>query len=325
MNAKRDREELLGSFVDGELTHRQAEEIRHLAEQDPAVRQRINELENLQGLLRALPRLEAPPGLNDQLKALLMRNARLGNKNAAPVSSPGPRHVLLRRVRAVAAIVGIVIALAALIHLTWDSSEPGLPSAGRLEVPSTAPAGQARSGAMVARLELDVASFSTVDVVMNRAIEHNGLSPYTDKTVEGKAKVYRIRSSRQAVTAFLEDFSPAWSQFERASLRLVTEDFGNPLVLEMLSAVQMLEIFQRESAGQSVDLARRLAVQNSMERLRVADRLEKLTHEHLDLVAARVPNPMLTSRESATSPPTDPSSAGGEVTELTIILRPAKD
>ena len=180
----------------------------------------------------------------------------------------------------------------------------------------------------MARLELDVASFSTVDgvmMVMNRAIEYNGLSPYTDKKVEGKVKVYHIRSSRQAVTAFLEDFSPVWSQFERASLRLVTEDFSSPLVLETVSAVQMQQIFQQESARQSVDLARRLAVQNSMERLRVADRLEELTHEHLDLAAARVPNPMLTSRESAMSMPPDPSLAGGEVTELTIVLRPGKD
>ncbi|MCH8216146.1 MAG: hypothetical protein IH892_05165 [Planctomycetes bacterium] len=314
MSDRRDREEQLSSFVDGELSQRQAEEIRRLAEQDPAVGQRINELKNLQGLLRALPRLEAPPGLDDELRAQLTRNANFANKNAAPASAPGPRHVILGRVGAVAALVGFVIALSALIHSTWKPSEQGLPPAGTLEVSPMVPAGQAGSGGLVARLELDVAFFSTVDTIMNRAIEYNGLSPYTDKKVEGRVKVYRIRSSRQALIAFLEDFSPAWSKVERASLRLTTEDLGNPLLLESLSADQMQRIFQRESAGQSVELARRLA-----------DRLEEFTHEPLDLAAARVPNPMLTSRESGTLPPIDLSGASGELTELTIVLRPSKD
>lgn len=328
MSERRDQEELLSSFVDGELSHRQAEEIQGLADQDPAVRQRINELKNLQGLLRALPRLEVPPGLSDELKAQLTRTANVAKRHVVPMSVPEPRHVIFRRVRAVAALVAIVIALSSVIHWTRNSSDPGRPSAGRLEVSPTVPFGPAGSGGLMARLELNVASFSTVDgvmMVLNRAIEYSGLSPYTDKKVEGREKVYHIRSSRQAVTAFLEDISPAWSQFERVSLRLATEDFGHPLLLERVSAVQIQQIFQRETAGQGVELARRLAVQNSMERLRVADRLEELTHEHLDLIATRVPNPMLTSRKSVMSPPTDPSLAGGEVIELTIVLRPGKD
>lgn len=314
MSDRQDREELLGSFVDGELSQRQAGEVERLAEQEEAVCQRINELKNLKGLLAALPRFEAPPGLNDALKAQLSRHANFDHENAAPVNAPRRRYALLGRIRAVAAIVVIVIALSALIHSTWKPSDQGLPPAGTLEVSPMVPAGQADSEGLVARLELEVAFFSTVDTIMNRAIEYNGLSPYTDKKVEGRTKVYHIRSSRQALIAFLEDFSPAWSKVERASLRLTPEDFGDPLVLESLSADQMQQIFQRESAGQSMELARRLA-----------DRLEEFPHEPLDLAAARVPNPMLTSRDSATLPPIDLSGASGELTELTIILRPSKE
>ncbi|MCH7916505.1 MAG: hypothetical protein IIC50_00795 [Planctomycetes bacterium] len=314
MSEGQDREELLSNFVDGELSERQAEEVERLAEQEEAICQRINQLKNLKRLLAALPRFEAPPDLNDALKAQLARNVNFDHEKAAPVDAPRRRHAVLGRIGAAAAIVVIVIALWALIHSTRKPFKEELPLAGPLEISPMVPAGQAVSGGLVARLELDVTFFSTVDTIMNRAIEYNGLSPYTDKKVEGRVKVYHIRSSRQALIAFLEDFSPAWSKVERASLRLTTEDSGNPLVLESLSADQMQQIFQRESAGQSVDFARRLV-----------DRLQELTREHLDLAAARVPNPMLTSRESAAPPPIDLSGASGELTELTIVLRPSKD
>ncbi len=183
MNAKRDREELLSSFVDGELSERQAEEVERLAEQDQAVCQRINELKNLKGLLAALPRFEAPPGLDDALKAQLARHANFDHENAAPVNAPRRRYAVLGRIRAVAAIVVIVIALSALIHSTWKPSDQGLPPAVPLEVSPMVPAGLADSGGLVARLELDVAFFSRVDSIMNMAIEYIGLSPYTDRIV----------------------------------------------------------------------------------------------------------------------------------------------
>ncbi len=107
-------EELLNSFIDGELTERERTEVQRLISHDAQVAQRLRELQKTQMLVGSLPRAEAPAQIMNGIKASLERD----KVSDEPVWSAerfekrvGARHLLARKVLAAAAMIGLVAIL----------------------------------------------------------------------------------------------------------------------------------------------------------------------------------------------------------------------
>ena len=71
MKANRETDELLCSFIDGELPLRQQTEVQRLVARDPEVAQRLRQLQNCTNLVSALPRAEAPGEMLEQIRVSL--------------------------------------------------------------------------------------------------------------------------------------------------------------------------------------------------------------------------------------------------------------
>ena len=83
MKANPNIDELLCSFIDGELPLRQQTEIQRLMAKDPEVARRLRQLQNTRALVGALPRAEAPAEMLDQIKFTLERRSLLDERPAA--------------------------------------------------------------------------------------------------------------------------------------------------------------------------------------------------------------------------------------------------
>ena len=70
-------DELLSSFMDGELSPRQRTEVQRMATHDPQVARRLQQLQNCRSLFCSLPVAKAPSDLLEQIKISLERHSLL--------------------------------------------------------------------------------------------------------------------------------------------------------------------------------------------------------------------------------------------------------
>jgi len=78
MKEKPDIDELLNSFIDGELTERHRVEVQRLIKHDPQIAHRMQELQKCKMLVSSLPRADAPVEILARVKASLKARALLG-------------------------------------------------------------------------------------------------------------------------------------------------------------------------------------------------------------------------------------------------------
>jgi hypothetical protein len=205
-------EELLNSFIDGELTEREQTEVKRLISHDAQVAQRLRELQNSKMLVSSLPRAEAPARILDEIKASLETGTLSGERAWSEEPSDrrvGVRHLRFRKVLAAAAMLGLVAILSGVIY-TIVAPE----SDRRSAVPPVAFDG---------RLELKTDALSTVNAFINKAIEDNGLSDSVSlKTRRGK-RVYSLTCSQEDLNLLLADLSNIWERCDSTTLFVNTK------------------------------------------------------------------------------------------------------
>ncbi len=208
-------EELLNSFIDGELTEREQTEVQRLISHDAQVAQRLRELQKSKMLVGSLPRAEAPARILDEIKASLERGTLSGERAWSEEPSDrrvGVRHLLVRKVLAAAAMVGLVAILSAVVYTIVapeSDYKPALPAV-----------------AFDGRLELKTDALSTVNAFINKAIEDNGLSDSISlKTRRGKS-VYSITCSQEDLNLLLADLANIWERFDSSTLFVETKTPG---------------------------------------------------------------------------------------------------
>ena len=108
-------DELLNSFLDGELPQRQHTEVQRMLAHDEHIAERLRRLEKCRILVSSLPSAEAPAGLLDGIKTSLERRSLSARQPVSFKRSEGARHLLARRLAAVAAMVGLLAVLGAVI------------------------------------------------------------------------------------------------------------------------------------------------------------------------------------------------------------------
>lgn len=116
MKDKNSIDELLSGFIDGELTVRQKTELQRLMTNDPSIEGRIKELEKCRQLVQSLPAAEAPPDILGNVRSAMEKSALLGSPEMHLVEQAGARHLIIRNVISVAAMVGLVMILGVVIY-----------------------------------------------------------------------------------------------------------------------------------------------------------------------------------------------------------------
>ena len=223
-------EELLNSFIDGELTERERTEVQRLISHDAQVAQRLRELQKTQMLVGSLPRAEAPAQIMNGIKASLERD----KVSDEPVWSAerfekrvGARHLLARKVLAAAAMIGLVAIFGGVIYTIVA------PDADYRAVPTMAFNG---------RLELKTKALMEVDAFINRAIEDNELSDCVSLKSRGNRRVYSITCSREDLNLLLADLANIWERFDSSTLFVEAKPPADQVVVNGVSAEQIAKL-----------------------------------------------------------------------------------
>lgn len=226
--------------------------------------------------------------------------------------------MLVRKVAAVAAMVGLVAVLAAVIYTIvapesstkrpvavedWDrpvgelkTIKPGPGLAAVTEKPIL------KSGLtemeFAGRLELETRELAIVEASINRAIEDNGLLEKISPKSEGDKRVYAVNCSREALRLLLADLDNIWKRLDSATLLVETDRVGEQVVVETVATGQVIDIVQQDSLETRIDAARDFAVLNKMTELSPGKEMfAAIDDAQPDLIA--IPKPVLTSSEKA--------------------------
>ena len=330
-------DELLNGFIDGELSAREQTEVQRMIAHDERVAQRLRELQNCKVLVGSLPCAEAPAGMAEQIKASLGRSAPIVQPPLR-IENVGARHLFLRKVAAVAAMVGLVAVLGAVVYTIvasdsgterpvavkdWErpvgelkTVKPEVRVAAVTEKPVLRPAlaGMEFTG----RLELETKELAIVEASINRAIEDNRLLERISPERQGNDRVYTINCGSEALLLLLADLDNIWQKFDSARLVVETDRVGEQVVVESVGTGQVIEIFKQDSLEARVAVARDFAVLNKMEELSPGKEMfAAIDDAQADLTV--IPKPVLTSSEKAMKERASQPEEGQRV-HLVIVL-----
>lgn len=330
-------DELLNGLIDGELSVREQTEVQRLIAHDEGVARRLRELQDCKVLVGSLPFVEAPAGMAEQIKASLGRSAPIVQPPVR-IEQVGARHLLVRKVAAAAAMVGLVAVLAAVIYTIvapesgterpvavkdWEHPVGELKTIkAKRRIAAVTEEPVLKSGLtemeFAGRLELETKELAIVEASINRAIEDNWLLDKVSPKSEGNERVYTLNCSREALRLLLADLDNIWQRFDSATLAVETDRLGEQVVVEAVGTGQVIEIAKQDSLERRVDVARDFAVLNKMTELSAGKEMfAAIDGAQPDLTV--IPKPVLTSSEKAIKERSS-QPGGDQRVHLTIVL-----
>jgi hypothetical protein len=280
MNEKKEPnlDELLNSYLDGELDERQLTEIKRLILNDPQTAAKLQKLKKIKDLLGALPKQPAPPEILHGVKAYMARKARQGKSPIAPVLHAGTRHLLLRRTMAAAAMIALISVLALLVFnilktegpLPDRSAELYRPESVRevaVETPkativSTAEDMEMESLPVV--LVLKTNELRAVNSAIGRAIYDSGLLNCTTIERLPDRHVYSMNCGQENTSLLTSDLKGLWERFDTTSLSLARASFGQQVTVDNITAEQLATILAQRDIDSRAKLAKDFAALNAM-------------------------------------------------------------
>jgi hypothetical protein len=326
-------DELLGSFMDGELSPRQRTEVQRLAAHDPQVARRLRQLQNCRSLYCSLPMAKAPGDLLDQIKTSLERQSLLQEQPLLRRRSVGVLTLAFRRFVSAAAALVLIGILGAVIYQIV-SPIPQIPQGGvgsqvaeqppsvaRPAAPVVPPTAVADAG-FTGRLELRTARLVQTDTYVARAIENSGLSGRAEPGLMDKRRVYQVTGSRESVNRLVASLSGVWQNFESTALRVDRPQSSDPAVtVEAVTPEQAVGIVAQSSTEASLAAAVAYAMMNRMSKNLPGNEIRPLIqYEPGPLLAAlSIPKPKETGPDTSVPAPQAPADGKAQVS-LTIVL-----
>lgn len=300
-------DELLNSFIDGELAPRQHTEVQRLVAHDEKIAQRLQQLQQCKTLLSSLPVAEAPLQILENVKASLARRTLLGEEPSAFDEQIGARHLLGRKVFAAAAMFGLVAVLAAVVYSIVAPTIPQGPiAAERRNIPSTIDLTEPAPVIVVAapfggRLELQTNTLPAVVGFINRAIEE--IIPSDEWIASDQSEIREPHSlicSSESFNLLLARLDDIWDKLDSAMLFVDTEVFGRKVVVEAVTAEQIAVIVNQDDYTRRIEVARDFAVLNNIsEHLPGREILAAIDNTTVGLITP--PKPVLTSNHKTTT------------------------
>lgn len=325
-------DELLNSFIDGELPARQHTEILRLVNHDEKIAQRLQQLQKCKMLLSSLPVAEAPPQILENVKASLAMKSLLDESaygESVYAEQVGARHLLGRRVLAAAAMLGLVAILTAVIYTIVAPEtvtqrpvaveQRELPPIVDVVKPRPTMAAVPFSG----RLELRTSYLPAIVAFINRAIEDNIPSDEWIASDQSNVKEpHALICSSESFNLLFAELGNIWDKLESATLFVDTEVFGEQVVVDAVTTRQIAGIVNQSDSQRRVEMAKDFAVLNNMaEHLPGREILTAIDDTKVGLITP--PKPVLTSNQKTIKKSTARTEKNKEV-HLIIRVRGGK-
>ena len=217
-------DELLNSFIDGELTERQKTEAQRLISHNPEIEKRYQQLQKCRMLVACLPCDEAPADTAEQVRATLERKALLAEQHIAISERKGTRQLMLRKVLTAAAMIGLVAVLGVVVYtiITPDSAQPAMAFKGRLELKTKNPL--------------------LTNAVIDKIIRDNGLSDSATAKRQDDKKIYTLTCGRENLSTFLAKLGGSWERFDSATLYVETQTPQEHVIVTDVDAKQIVDL-----------------------------------------------------------------------------------
>jgi hypothetical protein len=253
-------EELLNSYIDGELSVRQRTQIKRMAANDPNIEARLKQLQKCRALVSALPAAQAPACIMENVKASLQARERNNHQKMVLISEYREKKTgsfVFRRVFAAAAMISIAAVLVIVINmLTPSDIEPNGFSDKSI-------ADMRFSG----KLELKTNDFRAVDSMISRAIENSGLAKSMISERDTNRRIYTLNCSREGLNKLLNELNANWDKLYSAELFVDTENFGENVEIKSITPSQIVTVVNQTNTDQLIQTARDFAVINSVREL----------------------------------------------------------
>ncbi len=296
-------DELLNSFIDGELPARQQTEVQRLINHDEKIAHRLQQLQKCKMLLSSLSVAEAPPQILENVKASLASKPQLVEQPLVFDERAGTRHLLGRKLFAAAAMLGLVGILTAVVYtIVAPETVTQRPVAvERRELPTAVdvvkPGPTIIAAPFSGRLELRTSYLPAVVAFINRAIEDNVPSDEWIASDQSNVKEpHALICGSESFNLLLAELGNIWDKLDSAALFVDTEVFGEQVVVDAVTAEQISGIVNQGDSKRRMEVAKDFAVLNNMaERLPGREILTAIDDTTVVLITP--PKPVLTSNQ----------------------------
>ncbi len=309
-------EELLNSYIDGELDERKANEVKRLIDNDKQARKTYDSLHRCRQLLSSLSHTSAPEGFCESVTRDLERNILLADTEVYH-NKKGKRRLVFRKMMTAAAMLALVAALSYVVFDIFvpktarqkfadnvlSRKKPQLlyekpfAQAPEPEQVKEVPALKGPAVPLVARLTLVTESPVETDWLIGKALMNTALF---DKTLSVDRKTgyikYVLSCDRNSLVSLLGELNFIWPKCSDAALEVGTEQQGKYITVNNISARQTLDICRADTYNQRVRMASDIAMINQVA---VADVLKDyLAKQNADSEFIVPDKPVLTSSEN---------------------------
>ncbi len=311
-------EELLNSYLDGELSQRQQAEVRRLIDNDESAARRLRELERCRLLVSSMPPAEPPAELVSGIQKLL-HNRMAGVADGQDNARLGTLHLFVRQVLAASIIIGLAGLLMVVVYRIIGPGQTATRTVAVQPAPAVSPKAAAADEAGIGfySLQLETGNFAAVDAFVNKLLtESPWLKFDTTKEIPGRS-VYRVICSRGGLETLIFDLAPAWTKFDSTTL-VVHTGVSQYVKIESVRPEQITEIVNQNTPDGQIRMARDFAVLNSVGQISPAERVLAAVQRDYPALTA-IPRPVLTSGEKRIADM--PKDASDRVrVDLTIIV-----
>lgn len=321
-------DELLNSFIDGELDTSERIELEQLIARDEKVSQRLRQLQKCKILVASLPKAEAPAEILENLKVSLVRRTHIDEEVPAFSGHIETKYLRLRKVLSAAAMIALAAFLSAVFYsILTPQTVPESPVAVEDQsLPAQVEATEPGTGVVAAsrfsgRLELKTAARASVAAFLKRAIEDNGLSDSIMQTYPQDRRIYSLSCSRKELSLLLAEMGYIWPRLDTATLFVNTDIFGQQIAVEAVTTEQITEIINQNNPQKYIELAKDFAVMNDMtEHLPGREILSAIDGVNYSVAPQwLVPKPILTGKREAARKSTV-QARDKEKVHLTIVV-----
>lgn len=323
-------DELLSSFIDGELSPRQRTEVQRMAAHDPSVAKRLRQLQNCRTLFCSLPPAEAPGDMLEQIRQSLERKTLLQEHPVVARRATGVIHLVFRKFVAAAAMISLLAFLGAIVYqVVAPVSSPDPTTTVAVAPPGTIstdtggrmPPMVVEDKGFSGRLEFQTAMFVSTDAYVKRAIGVCGLENLAQPEIMGNRSVYRVVGARADIGRLVASLGSVWNQVDSVSLHVDRLQGAAPVVVEAATADQVATVVARNSTETSIETAQVYAAMNHMARTMPGSELPSTISDDMGSLVAMhtIPMPKLTGPEK-TIETTQTPAEGTAQASLTIVL-----
>ncbi|MCD4831325.1 MAG: hypothetical protein K8R02_05880 [Anaerohalosphaeraceae bacterium] len=313
-------EELLNSYLDGELDERRSTEAKRLIDHDEDVRAKYETLEKYKSLVEALPCDKAPGNTFEEITHRLEREVLWDN---SPESSykAGRRHLFLRRLVTTAAVLFLAAGLFVIIFDVFvpeSTRKQFVANFGRerqSQVLYERPFADAKMEPTVvedvrvepenspivplsAKLVFKTSAPIQVDMFVGKAIMNRQLFAKTTAVVRKSSSIYyELECDKSDLISLIDDLAILWKKCQDVQMSVETEIFDNYVTIDRISASDVLEICQVQNYNQRMRMAEDISKINAVSPAAMV--IEKLYAggTDIDLNMFELPKPVLTEPE----------------------------